>query len=292
MRAAAFRRGVIAASVCLLMLGVGGCGGNDNSGGGGATARGSFVGEVPGTGASVAVVAGSQAAAALVTNGGHGITETFGGARRGSRVKLKSSHSAVLDVKLSDAGGSGKVVLEGRSHAVSLKPARPRAGLYRAAGRIGKRPVWVGWVVLNDGRQRGSANDGKRSVDAPRLNTANQTIRANGKRQKVDKLEPDSRGRASKLAARGVFKGGSGFQGGGFGGQGQFGGGGGGFQGQLGGFGQFGGQGGGVGGFGGGFQSGFQGGGFGGQGQFGGQGGFGGGGGKGVGGLGGSFLGR
>jgi hypothetical protein len=224
------------------MLGVGGCGGNDKSGSGGAKVRDSFVGQVHGTSAFVAVVAGSQAAAALVTNGGHGITETFGGARRGSRVRLKSSRGAVIDVELSDNGGSGKVVLGGKAHAVSLKSARPRAGLYRAAGRIGKRPVWVGWVVLNDGRQRGSANDGKRSVTAPRLNTANQTIRANGKRQNVDKLEPDSRGRASRLAAQGVFKGGSGFQGGGFGGQ---------FGGQ-GGF-QGGGGGKGVGGLGGGF---------------------------------------
>src|SRR2546423_482521 len=83
----------------------------------------------------------------------------------------------------------------------------------------GCSPVGAVGVVLNSGKQRGTASNGKLLTEPPKIDTKTQTIvrlKKKGKRQKVAKVEPDQgmgAGRGSP-AARGIFKGGNGFQGG------------------------------------------------------------------------------
>jgi hypothetical protein len=267
---------------CAGVLGAG-CGGGGKSA---SLDTGTFVGGIHGTNAYAAVVAGSRTAVAFVTDTRRGVGEPFGGTRRDNSVRLKSKKGPRIALELTGSGARGTLVVGRKRYKVSLAPARRGAGLYRSAGTVARSPVWAVWVVLNNGKQKGTASNGKRVTEPPKIDTKTQTIvrlKKKGKRQKVAKVEPDQgmgAGRTSP-AARGIFKGGNGFQGGqggmggfnsfgGGGGQFNFGGGGGQFQG--GGGGQF--QGGGGGGQ---FQGGgggqFQGGGGGGQFQGGGGGG-------------------
>lgn len=61
---------------------------------------------------------------------------------------------------LSDLGTSGNILFGGASREVDAVPAEGEAGLYRATkGKPGERgSVEAGWVVLNDGSQRGAIN--------------------------------------------------------------------------------------------------------------------------------------
>ena len=216
-------------------------------GGGGETASvdtGTYVGRVPGTSAYIAVVAGSRTAVAFATDTRSGVGEPFAGPRRNDRIHLKSKKKARIDVQLTNTGARGRLVVRRKKYKVLLEPAGRGAGLYRSAGTIARNPVWAVWVVLNNGRQKGTASNGKRLVEPPRIDTKTLTIvrlKKKGKRQKVAKVEPDQgMGAGSRSpAARGIFKGGNGFQGGqgGFGGFNRFGGGGGQFN--FGGGGQF-----------------------------------------------------
>jgi hypothetical protein len=257
---------------CAGVLGAG-CGGGGKSA---SLDTGTFVGGIHGTNAYAAVVAGSRTAVAFVTDTPRGVGEPFGGTRRHNSVRLKSKKGPRIALELTGSGAGGTLVVGRKKYKLSLAPARRGAGLYRSAGTVARNPVWAVWVVLNNGKQKGTASNGKRLTEPPKIDTKTQTIvrlKKKGKRQKVAKVEPDQgmgAGRTSP-AARGIFKGGNGFQGGqgGFGGFNSFGGGGGQFN-----FGGGGGQSQG-GGFGGGqFQGGqFQGGGFAGQSQGGGFGG-------------------
>ena len=245
----------------LVVIGVAACsGGDDGSGAGegadgttattGVPAVGSFVGTVEGTDAYLAVVAGSQAVVAFATDGST-FSLPFGGARDGDQVDLESRDGSTLSAEIAGDGVSGTIVVDGDEHAVSLEPTDGDAGLYRAAGEVGDNPVWVGWVVLNDGSQLGAANTADGIVEPPTVDTETSTIAVGDVTAEVAKVEPDDSpadvtGPGDE--AGGVFVGGAGFAGGfpQFAGFTQFGGGG--FQG---GFNSFGGGGGGFNSFGG-----------------------------------------
>ena len=272
---------VMVAAALFLVVGVASCGGGgaDDSdsgqadGGGGSTApvTGSYSGKVPGTDAYLAVVAGSQAVVGFATDGTT-IGEPFGGGRDGAQVDLESRSGDALRVEVAGDGVTGTVELDGQEHDISLEPTEGPAGLYRAAGNVGENPVWIGWVLLNDGTQKGAANTTDGIVEPPPVDPETGTITSGDVTVEVAKVEPDDSAadvEGPGQEAGGVFEGGSGFQGGfpQFGGFTQFGGGG--FQGGFGGGGGFqggfGGGGGFQGGFGGGVPGGFGGFGFGGR---------------------------
>lgn len=262
------RQGRIVVSVVgviLLVVGLAACGGGDDGGDGGdegavatsaatgAPATGSYAGTVEGTDAYLAVVAGSQAVVAFATDGAT-FGEPFGGARDGDQADLESRSGATLSADITDDAVTGTVEFEGEEHPIALEPTEGPAGLYRAGGEVGDLPVWIGWVVLNDGSQLGAANTTDGIVEPPSVDTETGTITFDDVTAEVAKVEPDDspadvEGPGDE--AGGVFEGGAGFAGGfpQFGGFTQFGGGG--FQGGFGGFGGGGGfQGGGFGGFG------------------------------------------
>src|SRR4051794_2686632 len=205
---------VVLACVGLFAAGCGGGGGQGPS-----EETGTYVGKVSGTKAYAAVVAGSGTSVGFVTNSRVGVGEPFGGMRRGDRIRLKSKKGPRLDVKLTEDGATGTLAVRGKKYRVPLEAAGRHAGLYRSAGTLGGRPVWAVWIVLNDGRQKGTASNGKRVAEPPRIDTKTETIigpKKNGKRQKVAKVEPGDHGGPGPKspAAAGIFKGGNGFQGG------------------------------------------------------------------------------
>src|SRR5439155_15658801 len=141
-----------------LMAGAGvlaaGCGGG---GKGSSIDTGTFVGKVSGTRAYAAVVAGSHTAVAFVTDTPRGVGEPFGGSRRDDRIHLRSKKKPRIEVQLTDKGARGTLLVGRKKYKLSLEPAGRRAGLYRSAGTVARNPVWAVWVVLNNGRQKGTA---------------------------------------------------------------------------------------------------------------------------------------
>jgi len=205
------------AAMVLLLASCGDDGGSANSPG--AVTTGIFVGKVSDSNAFVAVVAGSQAAVAAVVDGTQGIAEPFGGSRSSDSFALDSKHGAHLAIHISSRGANGSVTLSGTEHAIGLEPATGKAGLYRAAGLVANQPVWVLWVVLNDGEQRSAAATVNGIVAGTVLDTTTQSFTINGVTTPVADVEPDQPTGMIEDPGQ-IFAGGTGFQGG----VGQFGG--------------------------------------------------------------------
>ncbi|MDX6511313.1 MAG: hypothetical protein QOE36_817 [Gaiellaceae bacterium] len=157
--------GVVAAAVLLS-----GCGGSKKA----AEVQGSFVGEVAGSTAFVAVVAGKGNVAAYVCDGAHGVAELFTGPRSGSSVALTAKDGSKLDARLAAGKATGSVTVGGTKRTFTADPAEGKAGFYRAIGKVQGKEATAGWVVLADGRQRGALRT-TTVLAAPTLNTATQT---------------------------------------------------------------------------------------------------------------------
>ncbi|MEA2412954.1 MAG: hypothetical protein QOC77_3515 [Thermoleophilaceae bacterium] len=139
------------------MLAVCACGGGSKGSGSaasGSAASTSYTAQVAGGRAFIAIVAGKANVVAYVCNGGHGIAEPFAGPRRGTRVDLKSARGAHLSASIGAASASGTITLtSGRVLRFTAARSGGRSGLYRVKD---ERRVKASWVVLPDGRQRGT----------------------------------------------------------------------------------------------------------------------------------------
>lgn len=126
---------------------------------------GTFVGEVEGTDALIAVVASERDAVAFVCNGRQlvrtpdTIAEWFRGERPGDRIELRSDTGAVLTATVTGDAAEGSVMLGDRGRgSFTARRAEGRAGLYRAELTDERPPVLVGSIVLADGTVRSSSN--------------------------------------------------------------------------------------------------------------------------------------
>jgi hypothetical protein len=117
---------------------------------------GSFVGTLEGTDAFIAlVVLDSREALAYVCDG-KGVSQWFRGMADASTLNV-SSDTGQLEAALSHKKASGEVTLaDGKTATFSAEPARGASGLYRATGSGSGESLVGGWIVLNDGEQRGS----------------------------------------------------------------------------------------------------------------------------------------
>lgn len=138
-----------------------------------------WVGRVEGTNAFAAVVAGGGRIVAYVCDGDAGIGEWFSGEvdDRGG-FALESASGATLKGREDDDMVSGDLDLgEGVSHRFELERAQPGAGLYRVEDAAADRDeVRAGWIVDNDGEQRGSLRIGTVSRSAPSLPGSTLTL--------------------------------------------------------------------------------------------------------------------
>lgn len=143
------------------------------------TADPGWVGQVDGTNAFAAVVAGGGHVVAYVCDGEAGIAEWFSGdTGDAGSFALTSASGATLNGREGSDRITGDLDLgDGTSHRVVLERAAPGAGLYRvedpAADRDGVR---AGWIVDNDGDQRGSLRVGTISRSAPPLPGSTLTV--------------------------------------------------------------------------------------------------------------------
>jgi hypothetical protein len=145
-------------SIAALLL-FGGCGGGDD--GGGTTegaAVGSFVGLLEGTDAYIAVVSDGKQLAGYVCDS-KTISIWFKGDVGGTSADLKARTEQDLgEVDFLGDTADGEIEIDGERHSFSAELAVGDAGLYTAYKKDDEGTVEVGWVLLNDGSQRGGTN--------------------------------------------------------------------------------------------------------------------------------------
>ena len=124
---------------------------------------GVFVGRVADTDAFVAVVMKERDVVAYVCDGseaGVSLWGWFAGELVDDHTTLVSTTGMALLLDGSGATPTGAVIPThskgGTPLAFTTEPATGNAGLWRAQGIVDDIPVLAGWVVLNDGQQRGA----------------------------------------------------------------------------------------------------------------------------------------
>ena len=144
-----------------LLMAAAGCGGDDDGGGGGTpegAAVGSFVGLLEGTDAYIAIVSDGEQLAGYVCDSKN-ISIWFRGDVGGTSADLKARTEQDLgEVDFLGDTADGEIEVDGERHSFSAELAVGDAGLYRAFREDGEGTVEVGWVLLNDGSQRGGTN--------------------------------------------------------------------------------------------------------------------------------------
>jgi len=143
---------------------------------------GTYAGTVAGSDALVAVVAGKANVVVYVCDGKQGVAELFTGQRHAGGLALRDSHGARVSVKIDQHSAAGTFTPVGGARVLRFVApvARGRAGLYRALRRVRGVRTSLGWVVLNDGRQRGALTSAGRIGPAPTLSTNSGTATLNG----------------------------------------------------------------------------------------------------------------
>ena len=128
----------------------------------------SYVGRVEGADAFVAVAfaeGGSQVTAFLsdgdagrIGRAGAG-AEWFLGEAAGPEVNLLARSGARLQARVEGEAAKGTITFEGGRtlEFVAEKAEGDKAGLYREEARAGDVDYLLGWIVLNDGKSRGSS---------------------------------------------------------------------------------------------------------------------------------------
>ncbi len=120
----------------------------------------SFVGEIPGSKAVVAVVANRDGVAVAFVCDGRRLAERFRGRLAANHADLASDRGARLQVMVTPAAARGMFTSPGqRPLGFAAALAVGAAGYWQGQGTVAGRRYHVGLVVLNDGRQRGAVTD-------------------------------------------------------------------------------------------------------------------------------------
>jgi hypothetical protein len=133
------------------------CGGDDDGGEAAFDTANGFVGELEGTDAFVAVVADEDSVEVYACDGESGIAERFTGEVDDPEdFTVSNDNGGEAVVAFADGAYSGEVTLsDGSTHAFTTEAAEGDAGLYHPEA-LPEDIAGAGWVVLNDGTQRGS----------------------------------------------------------------------------------------------------------------------------------------
>lgn len=170
------RRALLGLIVIVALL-IAGCGDDDGAADQPVVANG-FVGTMDGTDAFVAVVLADDRVAAYVCDGDEEIAEYFWGPVGDSDVlDMTAASGAALQASVADDAVSGEITLsDGSLHRFRAEPAQGDAGLYYlVAGDRLDAELSAGWIVGNDGEQRGAVTRRRRFERTPRL--ANDGVR-------------------------------------------------------------------------------------------------------------------
>jgi hypothetical protein len=160
--------GALAAAGAAMLFVVG------NAGGRSATPFwGTWLGEVRGTNAFVAVVVGKQQWGAyrdfvVYVCDSKQIASGFGGQSPGPRFSFVSRLGAV-SLRIGAREASGRFAVNGTSHPFTARLAAKPAGLYHADKTVGRMRYSGGWIVFPDHRQRGAVRNDFMIIGTPTL---------------------------------------------------------------------------------------------------------------------------
>lgn len=131
-----------------------------------------FVGAIEGTGAMIAVVSSGDALTAYACDGKQ-MSEWFRGRPTTGRMELASRQGVKLSVSIGRTAAIGIVTVAGERRRFTAAAAR-KPVLFRAEATSDGLALLVGWIVAENGVQRGNVErrgpDGARAVDpAPPL---------------------------------------------------------------------------------------------------------------------------
>lgn len=152
--------------------------------------KGTFVGEVDGTDAYVALISdGTRVLGYLCDSKKLSRWIDVAPIRDGAASLSSRAGDDLGEAMISDGRVSGTVTIDGEQHAFRAERASGEAGLYRAAridqedGKLSEGEVEAGWIVLADGTQRGATNVGTTSTvlvkSAPTLTLSSTTVNLN-----------------------------------------------------------------------------------------------------------------
>lgn len=137
-----------------------------------AEAQNGFVGQVEGTNAFIAIVAGTEEAAVYVCDGESQISTWFAGpVGDPAAFELSADDGASISVELVEGTYSGTFTdPDGNAHTFDSTAANGDAGLYRMVGaETEQHELWGGWVIDNDGNERGALRRRGRFLPTPRF---------------------------------------------------------------------------------------------------------------------------
>ncbi len=136
---------------------------------------GSLVGTIDGTDAFIALVPQENDGLIAYICDGQTVSVWFRGERNGSAVDLTSATGERLQASLENNAAAGSITLaDGQPHTFTASLTNGDAGLYRAEETLDGNNYVGGWIILNDGRQRGLVNrisDGTSNITDGTSNT-------------------------------------------------------------------------------------------------------------------------
>jgi hypothetical protein len=153
----------VIATLCVAALSVGfGCGGDDDDDETAAGSKGSYVGTVEGTKAYIALVSSGGQVSGYVCDGTPKAVDVYfwldtAKITDGSADLVSRRGDPLGEATFEDGEATGEVKVDGKSHSFTAEAASGEAGLYRGIrGKVGESgTVEAGWIVLNNGTQRG-----------------------------------------------------------------------------------------------------------------------------------------
>jgi hypothetical protein len=177
---------------------------------------GTFTEQVDGKDVSVSLVSDGKKAMAYVCDG-EGLSIWMSGNVTNDTVLLTHKSGASLRAKITTTSGVATVepqdgldptdshvrhliepaqvkLADGRTFATTLATARDNAGLYRYVAGSGSSRVLAGWIVGNDGVQRGVEQTGTQQQPAAPLNVEGQTASAGGITVAAPSVDPQTVG--------------------------------------------------------------------------------------------------
>ncbi|MDQ3880865.1 MAG: hypothetical protein M3295_07330 [Chloroflexota bacterium] len=126
-----------------------------------------FAGTVDGIDAYIALVSDGTRLIGYVSDG-NALSTWFSGTVHGDSIALVSRSDDPLGEGTVSGDASGEILIGGERHPFNAPAVSDTAGLYRAVATNGDESVAeAGWIVLENGSQRGAVNiETKRGTDA------------------------------------------------------------------------------------------------------------------------------
>jgi hypothetical protein len=116
-----------------------------------------FVGAIPGTDAFIALTTKNGSSVSYICDSKQ-VSTWFSGPVAGNALDITATNGNHLKANLAASGATGTVTLGGKDFAFTAAPAQGDAGLFRAEQEVNGGKVVGGWIVAQDGQQRGALN--------------------------------------------------------------------------------------------------------------------------------------